>query len=441
LLPAVAYDSVNKGYLVVWQDLGNSNSETEIYGQLLNADHTPNGSNFAISDASAAPGMFYPNAVAYDSVNQKYLVVWGDTRNSGVTVADIYGQLVIAASGNLSGGNFPISTGSEYYPSVAYDSANERYLVVWQDNRNANSDIYGRLVKADGTLSGDDFPVIQDFVDQYTSGTAYNSNCKNFLVTYWSVLNNSLTIMDSVVGPCWSIEKKADHSELTLSADQQHTVNYSVTLYTPNHMGDFDNCIDVSDENYYDFGLVCFPITTLPYTFNYSRSIGPYEECGDYTVKNTATFRTTDTEITGSDSWTITVHVPCVGGCTLSQGYWKTHSKYGPAPYADIWAQKGVDTAFFSSGQTWYQVLWATNAGGNAYYILAKQYVAAQLNILNGAASTAQVDAAIAWATTFFNTYTPSSTLSKTVRNNAVSYASLLEKYNSGYIGPGHCSE
>ena len=48
--------------------------------------------------------------------------------------------------------------------------------------------------------------------------------------------------------------------------------------------------------------------------------------------------------------------------------------------------------------------------GGNAYYILARQYIAAKLNILSGAGSTAEVNAAIAWAETFFSTYTPSST-------------------------------
>ena len=135
------------------------------------------------------------------------------------------------------------------------------------------------------------------------------------------------------------------------------------------------------------------------------------------------------------------VHVPCAGGCTLTPGYWKTHSRYGPAPYDETWALIGEDTLFFLSGQSWYQVLWTPPAGGNAYYILAQQYIAAKLNILNGAASTPAVDSAIAWATNFFNTYEPSSSLSRTVRNQAIPTASLLDRYNNGYIGPGHCSE
>jgi hypothetical protein len=132
----------------------------------------------------------------------------------------------------------------------------------------------------------------------------------------------------------------------------------------------------------------------------------------------------------------------CGGGCTLTPGYWKTHSKYGPAPYDDLWAFIGEDTPFFLTGQSWYQVLWTSPKGGNAYYILAHHYIAATLNILHGASSTEQVNEALAWAgENFFNTYTPSSKLSTKVRQQALGYADLLDQYNNGYVGPGHCSE
>ena len=201
-----------------------------------------------------------------------------------------------------------------------------------------------------------------------------------------------------------------------------------------------DECIDVNDTYAGFLGTVCYP--NVPRAFTYSRWIGPYDTCGDYMVPNTASFVTNDTGATGSDSWTVIVHVPCEG-CTLTQGYWKTHSEFGPAPYDDTWAllANGASTPFFLSGKTWYQVFWTPPARGNAYYILAHQYMAARLNILNGASSTPEVDSAIAWAEDFFKAYTPSSKLSRSVRNAAIAKASLLEQYNEGYIGPGHCSE
>jgi len=137
----------------------------------------------------------------------------------------------------------------------------------------------------------------------------------------------------------------------------------------------------------------------------------------------------------------IYVTVACEGGCTLTPGYWKTHSEFGSAPYDDNWAYlpNGASTPFFLSGQTYYHVLWTAPAG-NAYYILAHAYIAAQLNILNGADPTA-VNSAMSSATAFFNAYTPSSTLSKSLRATVIANAVILDNYNNGLIGPGHCSE
>ncbi len=198
-----------------------------------------------------------------------------------------------------------------------------------------------------------------------------------------------------------------------------------------------DDCIDVTDDKYGSLGTVCYE--DLPQTFSYSLNIR-YDECGIHNYVNTASFTTNDTGTTGSDSWTVAVDVPCGGGCTLTQGYWKTHSSYGPAPYDETWALIGEDTTFFGSGLSWYQVLWTPPAKGNVYFILAHQYIAAKLNIWNGADGSA-IASYLSWAESFFNTYTPTSTLSKTVKNQAASTAAQLDAYNNGLIGPGHCSE
>jgi hypothetical protein len=133
------------------------------------------------------------------------------------------------------------------------------------------------------------------------------------------------------------------------------------------------------------------------------------------------------------------------GGCTLTPGYWKTHSEFGPAPYDDTWAQlpNGASTLFFLSGKTYYQVLW-TPPAGNAYYNLSFHYIAAGLNFMNGADPSA-AQAAYDDATTLFNTYTPAQIKalkgSNPVRQQFISLAGILGQYNEGYIGPGHCDE
>lgn len=220
-----------------------------------------------------------------------------------------------------------------------------------------------------------------------------------------------------------------------------------VSFDTNNPTSVIDECVDVSDTNVGFLDTVC--AASAPRTFHYTLMVGPFsspDDCGENFVDNTASFVTKDTGTTGEDSWSIPVFVPCDVGCTLTPGYWKTHSIYGPAPYDDTWAQIGEDTPFFLSGQSYYEVLWTNPKGGNAYYILAHAYIAAGLNELNGADFTA-AQAAYEAATDLFNTYTPDDVAGlkgkngKETRDEFIALAQILDDYNNGLIGPGHCSE
>jgi len=125
-------------------------------------------------------------------------------------------------------------------------------------------------------------------------------------------------------------------------------------------------------------------------------------------------------------------------GCTLTQGYWRTHSSYGPAPYDDTWASIGENTAFFLSGKTYYQAL-TTPPAGNMYYVLAKQYIGAKLNALAGA-STSDIDSELAAATELFATYTPAAVAADPdLEAQFEDLADALADYNEGTTGPGHC--
>ena len=238
----------------------------------------------------------------------------------------------------------------------------------------------------------------------------------------------------------WTIDKSAPQTDLTLSLGQHLIVNYDVAVNaTGCSEGDRTHVWDIFGETDLIYlGTIWWnPYLVFPQVFHYSKMVGPYNECGEYTVTNYVRLYPQKID----DSWDIKVYVPCQNGCTLTFGYWKTHSMYGPAPYDDAWAYVGEETPFYLSGQTWYQVLWTEPTGGNAYYILAHQYVAAKLNIFNGASSTSAVDEAIVWAENFFSSKTPSTTLSRNARRQALSVADLLDDYNNGGIGPGHCSE
>jgi hypothetical protein len=206
-------------------------------------------------------------------------------------------------------------------------------------------------------------------------------------------------------------------------------------------MTEIDECVSVSDDQAGTLGTVC--ANESPRTFTYNLTVGPYNVCGTRTFVNVATFTTNDTGSTGNASHTVNVNVPCGTGCTLTQGYWKTHSIVGPAPYDNTWALLpgglAQNTLFYSSGRTWYQVFW-TPPAGNAYYNLAHQYMAARLNVLNGASVPSAVQTAMNSANTLFNSVS-GTTLSAAQRRTAISLAATLDAYNNGVTGPGHCSE
>lgn len=215
--PFVAYgvNGAEYRYLVVWEDGG------VIKGQLLDADNeTVSGGNFVISDAGGAKSS--PKA-AFDSTNKRFLVVWADLR--GVE-NDIYGQLVnIDGSlfGTISTVNFVISNGnfSQNYPAVAYDSANSKFLVVWEDYRNGNSDIYGQLVDAGGALNGGEFLVTNAVNNQTSISTAYDSGSQTYLVTWQDERNGNRDIFAQLVNDDGSMNG-ANFPVSTADNDQQN---------------------------------------------------------------------------------------------------------------------------------------------------------------------------------------------------------------------------
>jgi hypothetical protein len=126
------------------------------------------------------------------------------------------------------------------------------------------------------------------------------------------------------------------------------------------------------------------------------------------------------------------VPVTTASGCTYTQGYYKNKgSTLLPAG------------SFYASGQTYLDVLQTPPKGGNAYYILAHQFIAATVNA-KSASVPADVQTAITQATTYFATggVTPSSPYTASfTKDRLTAWADLLGRYNEGLVGPGHCED
>jgi len=166
--------------LVVWEDYSNATSTNwDIRARLVDAEAnvTP---TLALAVSTQLPANTEDQAaVAFDGAN--YLVVWRDQRYSGD--ADIYGSRVSTAGEILDPFSLEIcaETGAQSAPAVAFGGS--YYLVVWADDRNGDSDIYAARVQTDGSsLDAAGFAVSGAVNDQTNPAVTFTGS--NYLVVW-----------------------------------------------------------------------------------------------------------------------------------------------------------------------------------------------------------------------------------------------------------------
>ena len=127
------------------------------------------------------------------------------------------------------------------------------------------------------------------------------------------------------------------------------------------------------------------------------------------------------------------------GGCTLSADYWRTHSRDGEAPFDDTWDRLGESgrAQFFNAGES-YEGILGDGTGEGPYYRLARAYIAAELNSINGAPFPDDVASAFEEATVGFLAADPER-LDSEAGSRLAALAEVLEQYNAGAKEPGAC--
>uniref|UniRef100_A0A7C4TBZ1 T9SS type A sorting domain-containing protein n=1 Tax=candidate division WOR-3 bacterium TaxID=2052148 RepID=A0A7C4TBZ1_UNCW3 len=149
--PALAFNSTK--YLVAWRDnrYGWVN-QYEVYGALVSPDGIILKDSIKISPFIPANDYLDPRpAVATDGDN--YFVVCAYREYSGgQDNYNIYGTRVDSTGNILDPSGIPICTaqGTQGNPAVVFDGIN--YMVVWQDNRNGEYDIYGAKISRSGVI-------------------------------------------------------------------------------------------------------------------------------------------------------------------------------------------------------------------------------------------------------------------------------------------------
>lgn len=159
--PAVASNGAD--YLVAWQD-GRTSSPRIFAGRVSAAGVALDGDGLAVSAASNGA-----SAPALASNGANYLAAWASA--GGATTIE---AALLPAGGPWSAlpvaQTVAVAPGMRTSPAVASDGS--MFLVVWEDSRSGNADIYARSVSASGLLVGVERPLVDTAAAQQSPAIA-----------------------------------------------------------------------------------------------------------------------------------------------------------------------------------------------------------------------------------------------------------------------------
>ncbi len=200
--PDIVYNATDNEYFVVWSGDDNTppfvNNELEIYGQRLSSTLAELGTNDVHVNETGADGDATTDArrpaVTWAASTDRYMVVYDGnyTTNAGVPWTRILGRMVDANGTprdieiELGGAPYNDTTIEQYAPDVAWDSANDRFTVVWEGDAangtpgSANDfEIFGVVLRDTTNVPGGGFSQVgsmSQLTHMGTDGAGYVAN-------------------------------------------------------------------------------------------------------------------------------------------------------------------------------------------------------------------------------------------------------------------------
>jgi len=173
-------------------------------------------------------GAYYP-AIAHDPINGRYLAVYlkikiGHPDAGGKGDSRLFGSF-IDSSGSQFGNEFVIAGDPAYYycPAIAFDSTHRQYLVIW----NSEDNIFGQFINSEGSLTGARLTLSNTATTPYgrCSAVTYGDAVQKF-VAAWGEQDSSHR--DNVYARVINSDGSFDGSKLAVSSDGALPISPSI---------------------------------------------------------------------------------------------------------------------------------------------------------------------------------------------------------------------
>ena len=235
----VAHNSLDNQYLATYAVQAYPTwSAFNVRGRLIGDDGMPIGDPFEINFAPNFRTFYHAATVQFDANAGRYLVVYGDTRQM-----PIRGQFV-CRDGRLMGYPFEISApvpDTEVPPHLAFDPINNVYLVAWCDSPiDTPTNVNAQLVGADGTPLGQ--PMVLSTTAYHEPCVQANTTGGGFLVAWRDYRNpGTIDVYGQFIGvESWCPGDLNGDNVVNLSDLAQLLSNYGVSGGATYEMGDLD---------------------------------------------------------------------------------------------------------------------------------------------------------------------------------------------------------
>ena len=180
LIIKATFDSSNNKVVIAYKDRGNSDYGTVIVGT-VNGTSISFGSAVVFNSANSIP-----TGLTYDSFNQKVVIAYRDIGNSSYGTAKVG---TVSGTSISFGSATVFHTATNYLTTATFDSTNNKVIVAYRDGGNSN---YGTAIV--GTVSGTSIsfgtPVVFESARSDNISLAYDSANNKVVVAYQDAGNS-----------------------------------------------------------------------------------------------------------------------------------------------------------------------------------------------------------------------------------------------------------